>query len=175
MIWNALDKYRDVGLLIVRLGIGLGFVYFHGWDKLSDGPARWAEVGGTMNIFGIGFGREFTEYGALPRMDWWALQFMTPHNDVLWLWLKMGIAGVGVMLGVWILAFKRCLLAFKASPRASPPPLAPLIVAAALVSFLAFAQFDLVLPGARSGMPFAAVLAAAFALPQPLPGTRERG
>ncbi len=59
MIWNALDKYRDVGLLIVRLGIGLGFVYFHGWDKLSDGPARWAEVGGTMNIFGIGFGHTF--------------------------------------------------------------------------------------------------------------------
>ena len=59
MIWNALDKYRDLGLLIVRLGIGLGFVYFHGWDKLSDGPERWAEVGGTMNIFGIGFGHTF--------------------------------------------------------------------------------------------------------------------
>ena len=59
MIWNALDKYRDIGLLIVRLGIGLGFVYFHGWDKLSGGPERWAQVGGAMDTFGIGFGHTF--------------------------------------------------------------------------------------------------------------------
>ncbi len=59
MIWTALDKYRDVGLLIVRLGIGLGFVYFHGWDKLSGGPERWTQVGGAMDTFGIGFGHTF--------------------------------------------------------------------------------------------------------------------
>ncbi len=59
MIWNAFDKYRDLGLLIVRLGIGLGFVYFHGWDKLSGGPERWAQVGGALDTFGIGFGHTF--------------------------------------------------------------------------------------------------------------------
>jgi len=59
MIWNALDKYRDIGLLVLRLGFGLGFIYFHGWDKLTGGPERWAGVGGAMSNFGIGFGHAF--------------------------------------------------------------------------------------------------------------------
>ena len=59
MIWTALDKYRDVGLLIVRLGIGLGFIYFHGWGKLTAGPERWAGVGSAMDNLGIGFGHTF--------------------------------------------------------------------------------------------------------------------
>jgi putative oxidoreductase len=59
MIWNKLEKYRDVGLLIARLGFGLGFLYFHGWDKLVGGPERWAGVGGAMDSVGIGFGHTF--------------------------------------------------------------------------------------------------------------------
>ena len=59
MIWTALEKYQDVGLLIVRLGVGLGFIYFHGWDKLTGGPERWAGVGAAMENFGIGFGHTF--------------------------------------------------------------------------------------------------------------------
>lgn len=59
MIWKALEKYRDVGLLVVRLGFGLGFIYFHGWAKLTGGPELWAGVGGAMSNFGIGFGHTF--------------------------------------------------------------------------------------------------------------------
>lgn len=58
-MWNALAKYRDVGLLVVRLGFGLGFIYFHGWGKLVGGPERWEAVGGAMSNFGIGFGHTF--------------------------------------------------------------------------------------------------------------------
>lgn len=56
MIWNALEKYRDAGLFIIRLGFGLGFIFFHGWGKLVGGPERWAQIGGAMEHFGIGFG-----------------------------------------------------------------------------------------------------------------------
>jgi len=56
MIWETLDKYRDVGLLIVRAGFGFGFLFYHGWGKLVGGPERWAQVGGAMDNFGIGFG-----------------------------------------------------------------------------------------------------------------------
>ena len=59
MIWNALEKHRDAGLLVLRLGFGLGFLFYHGWGKLAGGPERWAQVGGAMDRFGIGFGHTF--------------------------------------------------------------------------------------------------------------------
>lgn len=62
MIWNKLDRYGDVGLLIVRLGFGLGLFWFHGLPKLTGGPERWAGVGGAMGTFGIDFAPQ-----------WWGL------------------------------------------------------------------------------------------------------
>lgn len=59
MIWNALQKYQDAGLLILRLGFGLGFLYFHGWSKITGGPERWAGVGEAMQHVGITFGYPF--------------------------------------------------------------------------------------------------------------------
>ena len=59
MIWNQLSKYQDAGLLVFRLGFGLGFLFFHGWGKLIGGPERWAGIGGAMEMFGIGFGHTF--------------------------------------------------------------------------------------------------------------------
>jgi len=59
MLWNISYKYRDVGLLILRLGIGIGFLWFHGWGKLMGGPERWAGLGGVMEFVGIGFGHTF--------------------------------------------------------------------------------------------------------------------
>ncbi|MFT5516263.1 MAG: putative oxidoreductase [Rhodothermales bacterium] len=63
MIGDKLAKYQDHGLLVFRLGFGLGFLFFHGWGKLSGGPETWAGVGGAMSIFGIGFGH--TVFGFL--------------------------------------------------------------------------------------------------------------
>ena len=44
----------DLGILLIRLGIGLSLLYFHGWDKLAGGSAMWAGVGGSMGSFGLG-------------------------------------------------------------------------------------------------------------------------
>lgn len=43
---------RDVGLLVLRVGIGLMFVH-HGWPKISGGPEKWAQIGGAIANLGI--------------------------------------------------------------------------------------------------------------------------
>jgi putative oxidoreductase len=50
---------RDLGLLILRLGIGFSMLIFHGWAKLVGGPERWQALGGTMSNFGIHFAPTF--------------------------------------------------------------------------------------------------------------------
>lgn len=54
MFLKGLGKYSDVGLLIMRLGLGAMMV-FHGLPKLMGGPEKWAEVGGAMGALGITF------------------------------------------------------------------------------------------------------------------------
>ena len=54
MIWRSLTQYRDVGLLILRVGIGLMFM-LHGWPKLAGGAVVWERVGGALGLFGITF------------------------------------------------------------------------------------------------------------------------
>lgn len=49
----------DIGLLLLRLGFGLGFLYFHGWPKLTGGPEAWAQTGSAVEHLGIGFGHTF--------------------------------------------------------------------------------------------------------------------
>ena len=55
----ARENWTDLGLLLIRLGFGLGFIYFHGWSKLVGGPERWASVGSAVENLGIGFGHTF--------------------------------------------------------------------------------------------------------------------
>ncbi len=54
MILTFLNKYRNIGLLILRVGIGVMFI-FHGFPKITGGPAMWTKLGATMGIFGIEF------------------------------------------------------------------------------------------------------------------------
>ncbi len=52
MAWRFLGKYRDEGLLLLRLGIGFMFI-MHGGFKLLDGPDRWESLGHAMRHFGV--------------------------------------------------------------------------------------------------------------------------
>jgi len=54
MVSKTLDKYRDIGLLILRLGIG-GMMIFHGAPKMFGGPERWTGIGNSMALIGIKF------------------------------------------------------------------------------------------------------------------------
>ncbi|GGF25835.1 DoxX family protein [Hymenobacter cavernae] len=43
---------HDLGLLILRVGIGIMFT-IHGYPKLIGGPEKWVEIGSVMKSFGI--------------------------------------------------------------------------------------------------------------------------
>ena len=50
-----MDRYRDIGLLILRLGFGLSFFWFHGYPKLAGGPEMWQRIGDAVSNIGITF------------------------------------------------------------------------------------------------------------------------
>jgi len=49
---------RDFGLLMLRVGIGIMFV-FHGWPKISGGPEVWERLGQAAGVFGLTFAPVF--------------------------------------------------------------------------------------------------------------------
>ncbi len=49
------SRLTDLGLLVLRLGFGLGFLWYHGWAKLMGGPEQWAGLGGALERYGITF------------------------------------------------------------------------------------------------------------------------
>ncbi|MFL6213266.1 MAG: DoxX family protein [Blastocatellia bacterium] len=53
---KSFDKYRDHGLLLLRVGIGLMFITVHGWPKLAGGVQMWTGLGKTFNsLLGFSF------------------------------------------------------------------------------------------------------------------------
>ena len=51
---NFLDRYKDLGLLLLRVGLGIAFL-FHGVPKIMSGPEKWKALGGAMGMLGITF------------------------------------------------------------------------------------------------------------------------
>ena len=51
-------RFLDLGLLIMRCGLGLMFV-FHGWPKISGGAELWGTIGAAVSNVGIHFGFVF--------------------------------------------------------------------------------------------------------------------
>lgn len=51
---NKLDNYKNIGLLVIRIGLGIMFIY-HGYPKIAGGPSQWEQLGGAMNFLGLGF------------------------------------------------------------------------------------------------------------------------
>ncbi len=54
MLLKFLGKYRDAGLLLLRIGLGIMFC-LHGLPKLAAGPKLWAGLGKEMIHLGIDF------------------------------------------------------------------------------------------------------------------------
>ena len=60
----------DLALLVLRVGIGISFVFVYGWAKITGGVGTWVDLGGNVAIFGItvwpafwGFMAAITEFG----------------------------------------------------------------------------------------------------------------
>ncbi len=63
MIFHKLDKHRDKGLLILRIGIGIMFMC-HGFPKLAAGVEVWTKLGGALSAMGINFAPTFMGFMA---------------------------------------------------------------------------------------------------------------
>src|SRR6478735_3204291 len=55
---SSLSKYKDLGLLVIRVGLGAMFIY-HGYPKLMGGPDGWAGLGSSTKYVGIHFAPVF--------------------------------------------------------------------------------------------------------------------
>jgi len=63
MIFHKLDKHRDKGLLVLRVGIGIMFMC-HGFPKLTAGPETWTKLGGALSDMGVNFAPAFIGFMA---------------------------------------------------------------------------------------------------------------
>ena len=52
---SGLGKFKNTGLLVIRLGLGFMFVSAHGYPTLMGGPERWEAVGRAMANLGLDF------------------------------------------------------------------------------------------------------------------------
>ncbi len=52
MITSWQERSKDLGLFIMRVGLGLMFMG-HGFPKLAGGMAAWEQLGQAMSIFGF--------------------------------------------------------------------------------------------------------------------------
>jgi putative oxidoreductase len=64
-LFSNLPINRNLGLFIVRLGIGLSMLIFHGYGKLTGGPETWKMVGGAMGNLGLSFAPAFWGFLAM--------------------------------------------------------------------------------------------------------------
>lgn len=53
-----MDRFHDLGLLALRVGIG-GMFMGHGWPKLAGGSKAWFKLGKAMAELGIDFAPTF--------------------------------------------------------------------------------------------------------------------
>ncbi|HOW36298.1 MAG TPA: DoxX family protein [Candidatus Omnitrophota bacterium] len=51
-------KHREIGLLILRIGIGVMFI-IHGWPKITGGQQAWQQLGMATGSVGIHFAPTF--------------------------------------------------------------------------------------------------------------------
>jgi len=58
-----MDRLKDLGLLILRVGIGVNYLVLHGWGKITGGPEAWERYGQAVSHLGIEFG--FVYWGFL--------------------------------------------------------------------------------------------------------------
>jgi len=59
MILTSLTRFREWGLLILRVALGSFYLYVHGWHKLAAGVHEWRTLGEATRYVGIHFAPVF--------------------------------------------------------------------------------------------------------------------
>jgi|GEM_PF-1239521 len=100
-------------------------------------------------FFGIGFGQKFiTPIPLLDLGEGFTLQDYTPHANILWVWLKIGMGGFAVF---WLV---QCMSLFKVAQvakygRDGPEMSLVALAGSGIAVFLVFAYVDIALSGSR--------------------------
>jgi len=95
-------QYRDIGLLILRVGLGVTFI-IHGFPTIFGGPEAWGEAGMAMQHIGVDFGPVFFGFiaGAIELLGGLFLMlglFFTPTLILLFL-LMIFVTAIGIGAG----------------------------------------------------------------------------
>ncbi|MDH5828390.1 DoxX family protein [Sphingobacterium sp. SG20118] len=53
-IFQTLGKYKDLGLLMIRIGLG-AMMIVHGFPKIMGGMPMWEKLGASMGVLGVHF------------------------------------------------------------------------------------------------------------------------
>ena len=69
-VFENLGKYRNTGLFILRLGLGI-MLMVHGFPKISGGVESWRALGGSMKNLGIDFFPVFWGFMAAATETFW--------------------------------------------------------------------------------------------------------
>lgn len=56
---NFLNKNKDVGILVLRIGIGIAYTLIYGLPKIEGGSEFWTQIGSAMSNLGIYFTPSF--------------------------------------------------------------------------------------------------------------------
>jgi O-antigen ligase len=114
--------------------------------NLSSNKYREIEFGNlwktiqTSPIFGIGFGQEFIFFDPMPDLSWWPFWHYTPHNEIMWVWLKIGTVGYVFFWLLWAQAIIRGVIIFWHTRGKWEPVI--LVAICAIVMQLVYAWLD---------------------------------
>ena len=64
---KSIGNRGHLGLLIMRIGVGLWFVIGHGYSKIAGGPEKWTSIGKATQNVGIDFLPVF--FGFMPSIS----------------------------------------------------------------------------------------------------------
>lgn len=108
-------------------------------------------------LLGVGFGREFLMVATLPDLSWWPFWRYETHNNVLWIWMKLGLAGYVVF---WSLLGSAMARAAFAAKKLTDPGLrsAAVFCLVTLVGTIVYGYVDLAFVSGRTMVMLGAVL-----------------
>lgn len=66
--WSFLDRFNDLGLLVLRVGIGAIFLFIHGLPRLVADSQAWSRVGRAVSYLGIDYGHAWWGLAAILAM-----------------------------------------------------------------------------------------------------------
>lgn len=125
-------------------------------------------------LFGVGFGRPFAQFQPLPDLtSFWPMQSFTPHQSILWLWLKMGWFGISVFLGAVVMVLQRTFEQMRNAGADHNRWMLGAVLFSATVMFLMYSTVDIGFAGLRQVGPMMVVAAIALTLPRSAREGRE--